>query len=533
MQITPYEREQIVLGHALRFPEQTRSVLSELTHDKFIYDSQGRFDTGHFDHADIWQAIQVCVMEHRAVNVTNVVDSLSPTVKTELRQYVRTLEDKMTPYWGILEFDPESFKRSVQLVDRTGVVFRTALQSRQMGSILDDPESFVEAVGAVDDPVVFINNYVRELRDGLRVEEAGYKSLGAIAEAGLERLGDIESGKQLSMLPSYFRPFQRAGLFPVRSLATVHGMSGGGKSALVHSINLGTAIGLYTNGIKGCVAVNSMEMEDIDLLFRSASMLAGFNLMNLRQSPDTFVKTNEYRRFKDWIEHLSVLPMYVDDTNLAETGAIEYRLDSMHTSDKGPVWQMSADYMELHGDKRPYGASKEEWLDRLIHNYQSLSRYLGASIIVISQSSFGGETGNNRYKIAGAGGTRYSQSLRHASDIVLEFWNPIYMRAAGIDFEIPDGMDGYNAWALVQKYRGGMAGVNIRVGWEPQFTRIYEPLDGDTMYQGGTTIFSNLVEFAEQVGGELDPVLVEGHVDSDEVVVQPQDTINGQAVLGF
>lgn len=507
MQISPYEREQIVLGYTLLFPDQTREALGELTHDKFIYDAEGRYDTGHQDHAAIWQAIQICFMDRKGITVANVVDSLPPTVKTELRRYVKTLVDKMPQYWGITEFDYQGYRYHVQQVDRVGILYRTALRSRVMGRVLDDPDSFEKAIGEIGDPVEWMNGYVRDLREFLRTDEAGYKHLSFVAEDALTRLGDIESGKQLSLLPCGFEPFLEAGLFPVRTLTTIHGMAGSFKSGLVHAINLGTAMGLYVNGIQGCVAINSMEMQDVDLLFRSAAMLSGFDTTRLRRKPDTFKNSPEYIRFKDWVERLGVLPLYVDDTNLAETSAIEYRLDSMHTGDKGPVWQMSADYMELHGDKRLPGMSKEEWLDRLIHNYQALSRMLGASIIVISQSSFGGETGSNRFKIAGVGGTRYSQSLRHASDIMAEVWNPIYMAQVGIDFEVPEGMDAGHVWLLVQKYRGGVPGVNVRIGWEPQYNRIYTPLLGEDMYTGRRQVFSHLEQFVSKVGGKLDPVL--------------------------
>jgi hypothetical protein len=79
-------------------------------------------------------------------------------------------------------------------------------------------------------------------------------------------------------------------------------------------------------------------------------------------------------------------------------------------------------------------------------------------------------------------GLRYSKGATQAADIIAELWNPIAMDALGMEYKVPEGLDNNSAWLLVQKYRNGQRGVNIRLGWQDTFTRFF---DRDLIFSNG------------------------------------------------
>lgn len=494
MQLTPYDREVLTIGHMLNFPVETaKVVLPGLTHDKFIYNKEGGLGVRP-DHMYIWQAIQNCVMQRRNISIPTILELLPSEVRENYRAYLITMQDKLGMYYRIHEFDLRLVRGLADAVDKAGVLYRIAAKAERLSTVLDEQARFEKTVEEIDDIDAWANMVLTEFRTDARPADVHYQPISSFADKALEQLYRIEQGEQSMLIPCGIRAISEAGLFPLQNLTTIHGMSGGGKSALLFAVCVGTAMTLVSRGIKGCVAFNSLEMDGAKLVMRAAASLAGFDTKLLYGSD---YQGPTYESFKRWIPIVGSLPIYIDPTKFAEVSAVEYNLDSLHTSEHGPVWWMGVDYLELHGGKNER-VNKEQWLDQIIHNYFQLSRTTGAAVVMLSQSTYG--DGSNRYRIAGPGGVRYSQAIRHAADVIVELWNPIYMKAAGIPFDVPDGLDEHHLYLLLQKYRDSAVGTHIRLGWEPQYTRVWDVNAADDVF-GDEVIFDHLKETVAALSG--------------------------------
>lgn len=461
--LSPYDIEKIVLG--LTVKHGTADILlPDLTADKFIFNTDGEFG---IDHKLIWTAITDLVLsERKAPTFIELSSVLSQPYMDYLRHVLQSLEKD----YMILDYDPKRVEEYGILVDKQGVLYNFAKLSQENGKAAISVEIFNKKARSVEDIVAWVTEQLNEYHDVLTIGSGNYKHISVAVENTLINLERMRSGEQLVILPSGLPSLVYNHLFPVGKFVVVHGLASSGKSALVHGVNLGTAIGLVANGIKGCVAINSLEMTQDDLVERFLGMLAHVNMSKFLGGKGE-VSDWEMEEIRKWGEFVSRLPIYVDDTNFQTTTALQYNAQGLHVSDKGPVKQLSTDYGELFGDLD--GDSEEQRINHVFRQQFALSRITGASVLAISQSTQPQVGSAARSYIAGPDGTRYSRGILQAADILVEVWNPAQIRASGRPFQAPEDFSDAHAWVFVQKYRKGSP-CAIPMGWNPKYASFFD-----------------------------------------------------------
>lgn len=479
-----YTNESILIGLTIRYPEACRILLPDLTPDKFVHNFLGEFGS---EHGEIWSTIcDLFLVEHILPSLVNVLSKVSEPYQVYIKSLVSRLEDQ----YKIFEYDSGLVLRLGREIDKQGVMYNVARHSRPVGLVIANVEAFNHAVQSVEEVEGWVNSYWHGLQDHVQLGTTGYAHISEAVSNVKDQWKRQYEGEQLEILNCGMPTLVSNQLFPLRNIAVIHGLSNSGKSAFVHLVNLGTAIGLKANNIPGCVAINSLEMSQEGIVKRYAAALAQVDWTRLRggKKPLTL---EEFNKLMEWLDFVEELPIFVDDTNMLTTSALQYRTSGLHVSPHGPIMQLSSDYNELFGDE---GNSEELRVHKIFQNQFNVSRQLGCSVIVISQSS---TDNNNSTYIAGAMGTRYSRGILQNADIVAEVYNPVEAEKMGIRVRVPEAYQGSNAWLLVQKYREGSK-FEIPLGWVPENTMFYDlKLNGHVK---NYVLFDHLQQAQDMIG---------------------------------
>lgn len=457
----PYDIECMVIAEVLRYGEKaSRLVLPQLGPDKFIFGTNGEFGV---DHCAIWGGIMdVALTQRRPPTFANVSEYM-PEYVTALR----SLMDRLEHQYHLHTFDPNDFQSRAGLVDKQGVVYNMAHVGGQLATYATDTDVFMSTTRSIKDIEQWATEQLTQFREVVSTQSSGYVHVSTVVDALKEKWDRQLAGEELLIVPCGIPAIRGANLFPQRKMSVVHGLSSSGKSTLVFTINLGTAIQLYAENIPGCVAINSLEMEQEDLVERMCAILAHVNVGKFMAGT---ISKPDVDKLKEWADFVAKLPIYIDDTNFITTTAMEYRASGLHVSKHGPVIQLSSDYGELFRDTE--GKSEEQRVSRVFRNQFNLSRLIGASVIAISQSTPDSSLGKSY--IAGPDGTRYSKAILHAADVTAELWNPPQAEAAGRTVVAPEGFSTAHPWLFVQKFRGGEAGVAVPLGWRAETTTFFD-----------------------------------------------------------
>lgn len=467
MPLSIYEQESILIGQVFAFREEaTKWIYPALTADKFTCSKTGQL--GGKDHTYIWAAIEMCLAKKKSPNVTNVYDELNEKYGID-RSYLTSLEDRVKGYYRIHSLDYVALMELAEQVDKYGVVYQTFAFGSPYVRLLDSPTEFQEFVdNKVEDVDLWLNEYTGGFRSGVRNGPEGYESMADISVRAIDRLEQIRAGEVSMLLPIGLPTHRMNALYPYGSLVIVQGDSNMGKTSYTNLMALGTAIGLQKQNIPGCVAINSLETSAITLSWNLAAMLAGFNTQKLYQDPST-LQGDDFKRYLEWIEYVGTLPIYIDTTDMLKTSVMQYRLQGIHSSDRGPLRMLVSDYSELFGDDD--AENKEQKQTLIARRHLSVARTLNSTVFLITQSTFDG----SKDRIAGAHGIRYSKGIRHAADFQVEVWNPVEMRRKGIDFIVPEGLDDHHVWLLYEKTREIATPDPIALNWTGEYKRMSDP----------------------------------------------------------
>ena len=161
----------------------------------------------------------------------------------------------------------------MDLVDKRASCITLHKSQKRMGTLCTE-DAFTRKVKSVKDIEAWVSQQLERYHSLLKLGTGGYTHISSAVENTLENWRRMRQGEQLVILPCGIPSLIAHQLFPLGKIAVIHGLSSGGKSAFVHGVNLGTAIGLVANKIKGSVAINSMEMTQTDLVERFIVMLA-------------------------------------------------------------------------------------------------------------------------------------------------------------------------------------------------------------------------------------------------------------------
>jgi len=475
------DNERLLIALVLRYGKQAVQLATDVTPDKFIF---GSGDAYSREHSLIWNSI-----------INNVfVKKIEPTVlNTEGdKEYLNRLLADLNSV--VYEYDPNQIVSLANSVFDTGTAYQLSMIGGKMSTVsrsVDELNHFINST----DLESWMNEVQNKFRDTYNNGKTGYDHVGVLAEPLIEKWERMYAGEQLSILPVGWPTITNALLYPIGQLALLHGMSGVGKTAYLLGTLLGTAIGLKVHGIKGCVAMNSLEMPAERLVSRLASLLAGVDTTRLLGAGKLLTR-EELDRLEGWARFVGTLPIYLDDNNLMTTDVMAFNASTLHSGSNGPVWQLGSDYTELFKDDD--SDNMEQRIYNVVRNQFDIAHSLNCSVIAISQSTYV-TTEQSKYKIAGMSGLRYSRGATQAADIIVELWNPPQMKASGIDYKIPEDdntLDDRTAWLLVQKYRDGGKLGPVRIGWENQYTRFYD--DEYVLKNGGQMVTYDYLDQLEE-----------------------------------
>lgn len=479
--MNPYDIEAIVLGSILRYGTTAMQVVpTELMPEKFIFDLSGQFGS---DHAHIFEAIQQTVQAHREPILVEVSQTLKGLFFTELRSLVDRLEQR----YKIYSFDPTNFAHWVEQVDLQGVVFLLAHQALELSTAIEDPAAFNAVTSRIKDVDQWSSKQLSNFSSIASVSSTGYQHVAKINKTVQQEWEDLYAGKVTKLVDTDFPILMRNKLFPKGKMTIIHGMSGSGKSSFVFQMCLGAAIKLYLSGEKGCIAINSLEMEQEDLVEKLASILSGVDVTKFL---DQSITREEVDRLQKWSRFVDVLPIYVDDTNFMTTSAMEYRSRGLHVSEKGPVIMLATDYGELFKDDAD---SEEQRVNKIFREQFRLSRAIKAAVVAISQSTVDRAVSGKTY-IAGPDAIRYSKGALQAADVVGELWNPEQIQASGRYIDVPPEISTAHPWLFIQKYRKGKVGTPIPMGWIAPSTAFFDLDVNFGATPGNEIIFPHLQE---------------------------------------
>lgn len=468
MGYTPFDNERLLIAHVLTYPEAAKIAVPLLPASVFVYSKEGMLGATR-DHMKIWQAI---VLTYMSKKMTPTVASVMQSLDGDYKSYLDSLVTMLGGYYRVYDYDPMYFSCLTSDVDKAGNLYRAGERSSKVGKMIESPEEFSKALGQIEDIDAWLGEYVRTLSSPLQGKVEGYRPASVVGFELREMMAKWQRGESNYLLPVGLPSIEATGLYRAGGhLVIHHGRSQSGKSAWTHLVNLGTAIGLKNAGIKGCVAVNSMEENQHSLMLKLGGILSGVQTNLLKFGGG--LSPEDYQRLEDAVRYIETLPIFIESNNLIKTGALGARLNGLHGSEFGPVWMMSVDYLELLIREERSRENKEQMVEgaaRACHDY---SRDTGACVMLISQST----QGDGKSQVAGVDGARYSKAVYMTADAQAEVWNPIYMKSAGIIFDVPAGLNDSQPWLLIQKDKEmGLENSRIPLGWEPKFRRFFDPV---------------------------------------------------------
>src|SRR5690606_13347882 len=156
----------------------------------------------------------------------------------------RLLIDQLEGYYHIYTFDAKELAQYATDVDKAGIIYNVSQQSKRVGVITNTSDDFERMVKSIPDVSCWVNDTLNTFHSTLSIGGSGYQHI-SVATNRVREEWDMQYRKeQTVVLPCGMPTLVGNRLFPLRKLAVVHGLSGSGKSAFVHQVNLGTAIGL-------------------------------------------------------------------------------------------------------------------------------------------------------------------------------------------------------------------------------------------------------------------------------------------------
>jgi replicative DNA helicase len=474
--LTPYDKECYTLATVLKYGNKAAQVvLPYLTPDKFVFDLTGGYGLAHYV---IWEAVVTCYNSQQSPVYAMIVQQLP-----EYQKYLESLLYRLTNQYHVTELDESVLLSIAERIDVQGIVFQVASRGMKYASILNDPQELAGIVNAIKDIDAW-NAANVEVFQTATAFNTGYTEVGSIVDLLKDRWSAVRSGVNISLLNCGIPILMSNKLFPRGKMTVVHGLSGSGKSSFCFQYALGVAMGLVQNHLPGCVAINSLEMTQQDLIEACVATLARVDVSKLI---DGTLSKEEYNRLVLWSDVVARLPIYVDESSLT-TSAMQYRSSGLHVA-HGPVVLLVSDYGELFEDE---DSSEEQRVNKIFRSQFRLSRLINAGVMAISQSTPSSTSTVKHSHIAGPDGTRYSRGVLQATDVLVEMYNPPAIASTGRQVFPPEGFSKELAYLIIQKYRGAKTGGIVPMGWKPEFTSFW-----DTNLQqtpGQETFFTHVEE---------------------------------------
>jgi replicative DNA helicase len=211
-----------------------------------------------------------------------------------------------------------------------------------------------------------------------------------------------------------------------------------GKTALA----MGVAKNIATK-LKKPVAVFSMEMSSLQLVYRLLSTESGIEMGRLRAGN---VKEDEWLGISNAIESFEGAPLYFDDSPAITLEEIEIKANNL-TRQVGELGLIVIDYLQLMGNET--GANRVQELSHISRGLKRLARKMNVPIVALSQLSRGVESRQDKRPIMSD--LRESGAIEQDGDIVMMLYRDEYYNADTYDRGIAE--------LSLQKHRNGPTGT--------------------------------------------------------------------------
>ncbi len=212
----------------------------------------------------------------------------------------------------------------------------------------------------------------------MNIFEAALLPMQVWAQRATERLADWEVGK-VDGLSTGFKtidPYLRLVNSEYTLIAARPSM---GKTSIAMQVAENVAKTLQAENDPGVVAVFSAEMSGTELLIRMGSAVCGVNAHALRNGYGT---QKDFHDFKEALNHISTLPIWIDDSSGPTTATMLQRLDELNQIT--PIRFMLFDFVELGGDT---GQNEELRISSIHKHLKGIAKTLNIPVWGISQLS--------------------------------------------------------------------------------------------------------------------------------------------------
>lgn len=244
-------------------------------------------------------------------------------------------------------------------------------------------------------------------------------------------------------------------------LIIVAARPGMGKSALVQCI----ANQVAEQPLR--VAIFSLEMTKVQLGQRAISQVSGVPLSSVRNRRRHPVTQREQERITAAFQHLSRLPIHVDDTpgiQLHELRSKARRQASQAVAAGSQLGLVVVDYLQLMGSPRG-SRSREEEVSQMSRGLKGLAKELRVPVIALSQLNRSAEARPLKDRKPKLSDLRESGAVEQDADQVWGVFREAYYSASSAPNE---------AEVVVLKNRSGGDTGTVPIGWHGKFVRFVD-----------------------------------------------------------
>ncbi len=435
----PYslEAEQAILGAALIDPETVSAIVEQVKPEYFYVGKNKR----------IFSEIRMLFLSNTATDVITVNNAVLRAKifddENESKVYLSQLADTVPSLSNLGEYI-RIIKDKYTLRSIMGIA-RDMLNDAQNGDdsrlVLEKAEQTIYTLSQGKD--------VRALEHISKSASDGFDRLRKLAGPDRDKYRGIPTG--------YRFLDAKLGKMGKSDLIVLAARPGMGKT----SFALNIAQNVATN--KTAVAVFSLEMSKEQLNDRLLSAQSGITSRHLRTGD---IEVDEWDKIADAIDHLSRLPIYLDDTPSITVSDMKSKIRRLNSEpDKDNIGLVVVDYIQLMSTGRRTENRVQE-ISEITRNLKIMAKELDVPIIALSQLSRSAEkqkSGDNRPQLSDL---RDSGSIEQDADVVLFLYRDAYYNKG-------EDVDRTRAKCIIAKNRHGEV-ADIPLSWDGAHTRFYD-----------------------------------------------------------
>ena len=432
MKIPPHnlEAEQTILGSILINNDAMNRVVDILSTEDFYREA----------HAFIYEGMVQLYNQGEPIDII----TLSQTLKK--KELLPKIGD--TDYIASLV---EAVSTSAGIAHHAEIVKNLSLRRKLINECSRISESCFRDWEETDDLLETAEQSIFDIAEDKAGQ--GFLPLKDVMKQSFKRLESIaEHEGFVTGIPTDFIDFDQitAGLQP-SDLIIIAGRPSMGKTALALNIAYNAA-----KRINKGIAVFSLEMSKMQLGLRMLGFDAMIDSKNLRSGS---LKDNDWRKLIDSAEHLSNLPLYIDDTS--SLSVLEMKARCRRLKKMGDLGLVVVDYLQLVQGKRNVESRQQE-ISEISRSLKALAKDLNVPVLALSQLNRKVEERHD--KQPQLADLRESGAIEQDADVIAF----IYKEDPRSDAE--DGLENNVVNVKVAKQRNGPTGV-FKLTFQKEYTR--------------------------------------------------------------